>query len=58
MGINHKGQAMVELAIGMLAVALVVTIVVAFTEFIVDDLEAQGKYRPSKSSTFLKTILE
>ena len=49
---------MVEPAIGMVAVALVVTTVVAFTEFIVDDLKAQGEYRPTKSSTFLKYILE
>lgn len=58
LGTNRKGQAMVELAIGMVAVALVVTTVVAFTEFIVDDLKAQGEYRPTKSSTFLKYILE
>ena len=55
---TRRGQALVELAVGKFAIALVVATVVSFTEFIVGGMDDMSEYRPKHSGDFKKYILE
>ncbi len=53
---TRRGQALVELAAGMFAIALVVATIVAFAEFIVNGMNEMGEYRPEHTGDFKKHI--
>jgi len=50
MGTERRGQAMIELAMGMFALALVVSALVAFAIYIVKDLKMQNSLRVGDDS--------
>lgn len=53
-----KGQAMVELAIGMFLVAFVVAAVFTFAEYITGAMDEMGEYRHEHAGRFLKYIID